>query len=121
MSRMGVLLAVAAIVGGVILAVTVGSIGGMLLVIGGVGALGLMALPDAIGMLARLLSTGSLSRPPPGSSSRASSPQRASSPLCRLGIHSWVDTRKRADGELYVTCRRCGAYGDEPGPGPFVG
>jgi hypothetical protein len=45
MSRIGVVLAVAAIVGGFVLGITVGSLGAMLLVIGGVGALGVMALP----------------------------------------------------------------------------
>jgi hypothetical protein len=62
MSRIGVVLALAAIVGGFVLGITVGSLGAMLLVIGGVGALGVMALPAAIDFFARWLSTGSLRR-----------------------------------------------------------
>jgi hypothetical protein len=49
-------------VGGFVLTITVGSLGGMLLIIGGVGALGVMALPGAIGFFARWLSTGSVRR-----------------------------------------------------------
>jgi len=32
--------------------------------------------------------------------------------LCRLGFHRWVTTV--TDGQRYLTCRDCGAYGDEP-------
>jgi hypothetical protein len=58
MSWIGVMLALAAVVGGFVLTMTVGSLGGMLLIIGGVGALGVMALPGAIDFSARWLSTG---------------------------------------------------------------
>ena len=30
--------------------------------------------------------------------------------LCRLGFHKWVETVTA--GERYLTCRRCGAYGE---------
>jgi hypothetical protein len=30
--------------------------------------------------------------------------------LCRLGFHTWDTTV--TDGEQYLTCRRCGKYGD---------
>jgi len=60
MSRIGIVLALAAVVGGFVLTLTVRSLGGMLLIIGGVGALGVMALPSAIDFFARWLSTGSL-------------------------------------------------------------
>lgn len=32
--------------------------------------------------------------------------------LCRLGFHKWVETV--TDGERYLSCRRCGGYGDAP-------
>ena len=56
------MLALAAIVGGFFLTMTVHSIGGTLLIMGGVGALGVMALPGAIDFFARWLSTGSVRR-----------------------------------------------------------
>ena len=33
---------------------------------------------------------------------------------CRLGFHKWV-TAADPDGQRHLTCRRCGAFGDQPG------
>jgi hypothetical protein len=40
--------------------------------------------------------------------------------LCKLGFHSWITARAEADGEPYLECRRCGAYGDIPPRAPFA-
>jgi hypothetical protein len=33
--------------------------------------------------------------------------------LCRLGFHHWVGAA--TEGEHYLECGRCGAYGGDPG------
>jgi hypothetical protein len=55
-----VLLSVAAVVAGVVWVYTMGSLFGVLLIIGGVMALGVTTLPIVIGRIATFLFTGSL-------------------------------------------------------------
>jgi hypothetical protein len=58
--RVAVVLASLSVAAGLILAFTYGSLIGPILIIGGVGALLVVALPDAIDLVARLLSGGKL-------------------------------------------------------------
>ena len=58
MPRLAVVLPVVAVLAGVICVATLNSLLGPLLIIGGVGALGVLAIPAAVAVVARWLSAG---------------------------------------------------------------
>jgi hypothetical protein len=60
--RLAVLLSLAAIIGGAVLALTTGSLLGALLIIGGIGGLGWAVLPELFDHFTVFLSTGSFRR-----------------------------------------------------------